>query len=1378
MQPVLALAFLVASVALGTVTAATLRPEELPEPLRPWVPWVLHGAEERDCPFVFNAHPSRRCTWPTRLDLSVTDRGAEFTQWWKVYKESWVALPGGTEHWPEEVRLDGQPAVLMARKGRPEVRVPAGVHRISGSLAWERFPDALAVPPETALIQLRVDNALLPHPTLQADGRLWLRERQAVPESSERHLALQVFRRLVDEIPIQLVTRLELDVTGLDREEWLSGALLPGFIPLSLESPLPARLEPDGRLRVQLRPGRWTLELTGRSGGDTTHVALPPQPEPWPGVEVWSFEARNHLRLVEVEGVPAVDPRQTRLPESWHGLPAFRLAAGDTLGLKVIRRGDPDPAPDQLNVSRHLWLDMDGWGYTVRDHITGNVTRAWRIETGPRLDLGRAAVDGVPQFITTREGAKGSGVEVRRGALDLSADSRYEGGHSELPAVGWDHGVRTLSATLNLPPGWRLFAAGGSDDVTQSWLQSWSLLDLFLVLIATLAIGRLWGRAAAVLGLSTLVLLWHEPDAPKIVWLNLIAATALLGALPEGRFKRLMQGYRILTLAALALICVPFAVDQVRLGLYPQLERASAVTAERDWSETETAPDVRVDEARVARAPSDVDRQAYEEIAVPAAEPQAVVRSEAPTIKPLARREATPAMALDEIDPEARVQTGPGLPEWRWSEVSLRWQGPVESDQNLRLWLLSPSMNLVLNLARVLLVAALAVRLARLPGTPLFGQPRGAHALVILTILALLAPHSEVHADFPEQDLLKELRTRLLKPPACLPSCAQLSRMSLEITPAALRLRLLVHAAEAVAIPLPGQAEQWLPQEVLLDDGPAGGLSRDPSGGLWLSIEPGHHELLLSGPAPAQRQAQLPLPLRPHRVDLRVEGWRVEGVRENGVPETHLQLTRTGSVGEASAIAPGTLPGLMRLTRTLRLGLDWRVETVIERLSPPGVPLSAAVPLLDGESITTADLRVRDGKVLVSLPPDQTALRWESLLEERGELRLRAAETITWVEVWRVDVSPIWHLTFNGLAPVHHQDPGGRWLPEWRPWPGEGLILTATRPRGVPGASLTIRRSRLSMRIGDRSSEARLTLEMESSRGGQHTLRLPEEARLEEVRIEGRVQPVRQSGAQVTLPLSPGRQRFDLLWREARGIGTLFRSSRIDLGSPSVNHALSISFGNDRWLLLAGGPTLGPAVLFWGVIAVIALGAFGLGRVSLTPLKGRHWFLLGVGLSQAPVWGALTVVGWLLALGLRRRRMRPDLQALRFDAVQLSLALLSLIALMLLFDAIQRGLLGLPEMQVAGNGSSAYSLNWYQDRTASEPPRAWLISVPLLVYRMLMLAWALWLATALLGWLRWGWESLTIGGLWRPLRTPKATPAPPTGEGLPSPTPRPTPPGM
>ena len=168
----------------------------------------------------------------------------------------------------------------------------------------------------------------------------------------------------------------------------------------------------------------------------------------------------------------------------------------------------------------------------------------------------------------------------------------------------------------------------------------------------------------------------------------------------------------------------------------------------------------------------------------------------------------------------------------------------------------------------------------------------------------------------------------------------------------------------------------------------------------------------------------------------------------------------------------------------------------------------------------------------------------------------------------------------------------------------------------------------------------------------------------------------------------------------------------------------------------------------WGVLLAIMLLAPALGRITLTPLRTHHWLLLGIGLSQAPIVMAVLVPVWLLALERRERMDDSILITGRFNLIQVGLALLTLAALGSLFYAVQHGLLGLPDMQVAGNGSSASSLHWYQDRLDSVPPIATVFSAPLLVYRLAMLAWALWLAFALLRWLRWGWSCYSKGGLW------------------------------
>jgi hypothetical protein len=118
---------------------------------------------------------------------------------------------------------------------------------------------------------------------------------------------------------------------------------------------------------------------------------------------------------------------------------------------------------------------------------------------------------------------------------------------------------------------------------------------------------------------------------------------------------------------------------------------------------------------------------------------------------------------------------------------------------------------------------------------------------------------------------------------------------------------------------------------------------------------------------------------------------------------------------------------------------------------------------------------------------------------------------------------------------------------------------------------------------------------------------------------------------------------------------------------------------------------------------------------------------------------------------------------------------LTLAALGVLAVSLYQGLLGTPEMQVRGNGSTASELQWFTDRSGPSLPTAWMVSVPLLVYRGAMLAWALWSALALLGWLRWGWDAFTTGGGWRkgpprqkramappaPLVPPNQPPAPP-----------------
>ena len=1344
--------------------------EATPEPLRPWVDWTLYGHEKERCPFFQGElqdeeEVRRECAWPSRLSLDLGDRSGRFSQEWLAYAEVWVGLPGDAATWPLDVRLDGQPAAVIARDGMPTVRLSKGRHTLSGGFVWDAPPPLMPVPVGTGLLRLMLRGRPVPFPARDEQGRVWL-EKKAGGAREESRLEITVLRHLLDEVPLILATRIDLAVSGESREELLGRVLPDGFVPLLMSGPLPARLEPDGRLRLQVRPGRFTVEIVARHEGPTaaTAIARPDPGGPWPDQEVWVFEARPDLRLASVEGVPAIDPQQTTLPDEWKRLPAYLLKAGEKLTLVEKRRGDSDPSPDQLTLQRSWWLDFNGRGGTVHDTMGGSLSRGWRLEMQPPAVLGRVAINGQDQFITHLGGTEAAGVEVRQGKLLLQADSRYVGRMSDLRAVGWDEDFRQVSGTLHLGPGWRLFHASGVDDVFPTWISSWTLLDIFLVLILVLSVAQLWGRRAGVLALVALGLTWIEPGAPRWTWVAVMACVALVRAFPEGKFRRALRVLQGIAIVCLVVVAVPFMVRQSRAAIYPALEEPFASSAAYGSGglaayqpppqyETAAALD---EEEKVLRNQADVAGGVEGGVVggfVGGAISKSSVAAEMP---PPAKSDYA---KLFNQDPRTVVQTGPGLPSWGWREVTLRWRGPVERAQRLRLFLVPPAVNSILAFLRVglILVLGLLVVVRRGEGWPSLPGGWTTRAATLLLVLAL-AP-ATARAEFPSNELLESLRARLLAKPECQPECASSPRLLLEVKGSDLRLRIEILAAADTAVPLPGGGEEW-PERVLLDGTPAGGLIRNPGEHLWISVGRGSHQVVMEGRLPDRDTFEIPLPLRPHQVTARTQGWRLLGVQAGGRPEETLQLVREkGHEGAGRSLEPGSLPPFVRIERDLTLGLRWEARTRVARMSPLGSAIVLEVPLLPGESVTTAEIRVKGGTAFVSLGPNVSEISWESSLAEAPAIALRAPEKVSWTEIWRVAVGATLHAEVEGIQVVHRPEEGPARLREWHPWPGEKVTVRVTRPSGVPGRTLTIDRSILSISPGLRATDTTLQISLRSSRGGQHAITLPEGSVLQSVSINDSVQPIRLEGRRLTLPISPGAQQATIVWREPRGIGGFFRVPGVNLREESVNSQVTVAMPADRWTLLLGGPRLGPAVIFWSFLVVSLIVSFVLGQSGLTPLRWYHWFLLSLGMTQAPLPVALIVAVWLFGLGARKARGAAA-GAIWFDLVQVVLVGLTLAGLVGLFWSIQRGLLGLPEMQITGNGSSASMLHWYQDRSNGILPRPWVLSVPLLFYRLAMLLWSLWLSVAMLTWLRWGWSCFSEGGLWKKLRKPKPAPPP------------------
>lgn len=545
----------------------------VPDELSDWREWVLQDRDYRDCAFYFDRGATERgefiCTWPGTLSISVDGDGGRFDQAWTVFAEdAWIALPGDASYWPDRVTVNGSAAIVVEHQGVPSVRLGPGSHRVQGSFEWDERPGVLSIPAGSGLVALTVNGQRVERPEFNRNG-VFLGERERETQARDS-VQVQVYRMLWDNVPTRLVTTLQIDVSGSVREE-LFGPILPGgFVPLAINSELPARLEADGQLRVQVRPGRWQVSLLARAPEVLDEVTLPAADSNLPDSEIWSYRANEELRITAAEGLPPVDPARVAVPDNWQQLPAFRITKGETFTIIERSRGIVS-ADNDLQLRRQMWLDFSGEGFVVRDQLGGTMRRDWRLDMALPYALKSATEDDENLLITHGEDAGETGIELRRMDVDVTAIGRVET-RSSLPVTGWDARFNNVSTSLYLPPGNKLLAAPGADSAPGSWFGQWQLLDFFMVLIITIAAWKLFGRGAGLVALFALALSYHEINAPAWLWLNILIAVALLRVAPVGRLRSSVQLYLAGSAFFLVLALVPFVAGQLRMAIYPQLE--------------------------------------------------------------------------------------------------------------------------------------------------------------------------------------------------------------------------------------------------------------------------------------------------------------------------------------------------------------------------------------------------------------------------------------------------------------------------------------------------------------------------------------------------------------------------------------------------------------------------------------------------------------------------------------------------------------------------------------------------------------------------------------------------------------------------------------
>jgi len=1015
--------------------------------------------------------------------------------------------------------------------------------------------------------------------------------------------------------------------------------------------------------------------------------------------------------------------------------------------LEERMRGMGLQKPEGLRINRDLWLDENGHSLVFRDRIAGNMQQIWRLDAAENQELGAVRSNGQNQLITKNPASGAPGIELRTRNLNLEATGRMDCGKG-LSATGWRSDADNLSVTLNLPPGWRLLALFGADWVKGDWLTAWSLLDLFLLLIFSLAVFRLWGIGAGVLAFLAFGLAYHEPEAPRYVWLVLIAPLALLRVVPPGWMRRCVVAWKYLALAALIFVLAPFMAGQIQKALYPQLENNQGplfITSNVPASMSNESPAVTSPQAEAslgeAKAVPTRKNLTYNDGTAVSAGGMTLYTSGGN----LRQQQWKNSNLL--YDNSARIQTGPAVPEWSWNAVRFGWNGPVSASQQVHPILISLTLERLLTLLRLALLLALALVLLearRLPKT-IFRIP--GPALLALFLFSL----TSAHAQLPDKETLRTLRERLLQAPDLYPA-ADIASLSLSLHDRKISMNAEIHTSLRCAVPLPGRLPSWSPLHVLVDGKSEAVLRRD-DGYLWAVLPAGVHQVHVEGLLPDVSEWVCSFELKPRRVSMDAPGWSWNGVRPDGIPEQQIFLARQQKTARSeTGYDHQDYHTVAALDRHLELGLVWQVHNQVTRLSPENKAVSLVVPLLPGEKVLTPNALVKNGCIEVRLGARENSVGWESELGITDQLHLATKAGDTWVEHWHLVASPVWSVTLSGLAPVFQADSADL-TPVWNPWPGESVDLSINRPEPVNGATITVRKAVHHFTPGSRQRSSSLDLDLQCSLGEDFIIGLPGNADITSLTLNNSSIPVRKDGNNLILPVQPGNQAVSIHWKTNQPLGLLASADALSLPVEAANISTVLHPPENRWVLWTHGPQRGPAVRFWGILVCSLLAAWVLGRLTLSPLRSAEWMLLALGLTQIPLAAALAVIGWFFFLTWRGRDSFQKLPGWGSNVLQIILVLLSLAVLGIFVGIVSEGLLGNPDMFILGNGSTRDSLQWYQDRSSGLLPQAGFLSVSIWWYRFLMLLWALWLASALLRWLKWGWDQFSRSGCFRPWRS-------------------------
>ncbi|EPJ54411.1 MAG: hypothetical protein OFPI_06580 [Osedax symbiont Rs2] len=1337
---------------------ATPNVVEAPPALKQWQGWGVQQYPELNC----SQGPQsirRNCHWHSPLDVEVSTGQISFSQQHILEKQGWIELPGDRDSWPSVVRVNGYPEKIMRHNQQPALYLAAGEYLVEGRIAISVMPLSLKLPSASTFVNLIINGKKIGQASVDNQSLL-LNQTEVKVAKASNSLNVQVYRLIRDGYPLWLESQIEINVAGERRIETLGRVLPAGFELTDIRSKLPLRVDANGDMQVQLDAGRHVIMLQARLVEDVEKFTVEARKK-WPDQELWSFSPNRNYRIVDVKG-SAIDGGQTNMPQRWKNFSSYLLTPEQSLSLNEKSRGDVNPDRHTLSLDRQLWLSFSGKNFTSQEKVSGDIGYLDRLSAGDDYRAGRISINGNPVLLTSVDADQG--VEILPGPIKINSVGIVQG--RDIAINPWLSDLNSASLQVNLPPGFSMFSVSGADSVSNDYLSSWNLWQIFIVILFVVVLCKQYGLTAGAAGLLYALSINNIDGAPSIILLLVIIGLHfVVNVLSENKVRAVLIRVYQLGLVLVLLSFLPFAVEQARLAIYPQLEKPYSMDSSGHSDDQEVLYDMQELEAPMSSAlmeSQDVVREKVRAMKKQAMQQKSTLGSMQPS----------PALVYQKRYQQGEVvQTGPGMPSWRWNSVNINVSGPIIEGQSIELTITPPWVNRSLNLLRIVLFVLLAYLLWRrqshngsdtgstseadavTPEQPnTVANPAASASLLLVSAVLVfsgLGSNQALAADFPSQQMLQEYYQRLNQAPVCQPDCLAINRLNVQASETEIVLNMTVSVLAKAPLRLPLSVADSRSVKVTVN-GEATNLLSLYRNRVYLLLDKGLHTVQLRLPAADLAQLQLQFDNVPQLTRYTGEGWQVSGIDKQALPSGRLSLrklkkqpvTETEKRLTANPIQP-----LVKVTRVLSLDVDWTLTTTVSRVAPTKGAINLTVDLLPGESVTTAGVKIQDNRVLVDLGQNSSSTSWRSDLQKSSAVALKATDSGDYFEVWQLNPSLKWHASYQGITPIKSNAA----TLSWQPIAGDQLTIALQKPEPLAGVSYSIDGVSMLYKPGKRLAKTVLELDFRASKGSDYPLQLPEDADIDNISLNGNSIIYVQEQGVVILPIPPGKSRVVIEFNRSQEFQLVTHTPVLAIPG-ATNIKIESSMPANRWILAVSGPLIGPAILFWGVLLMILAVGFALGRQSWSPLKSWEWMLMGTGVATSfwPI--TLLVVLWFLALAKRGSLVDSQTSARKYNLLQVAIAALTFVMLLALVGSVANSLMfGSPDMQVTGNGSYASSLNWYQDAIIDNLPQTTVISVPMWSYQILMLLWSIWLSLSLIRWLKWGWNNYNSGGLWKAL---------------------------